>query len=218
MKYHALFLHGFRGTGKSTVGRIVAERLGWEYIEMDALLVERAGKSIPEITQDGTDWQTFRQMEQDLLRELSTRTNIVVSTGGGACVNNIIKNGSGEQFGELNAQIMQEAEKQGALSILVKATDEEIRQRVLDQEMTKAETTRPILNEQRAAEIQNELQQHEGDEQRQKEILVQAILDDSMQMYEQRKPLYATITSHIVDTTTKTPEETVEDIIQLIHS
>lgn len=206
----SIFLHGFRCTGKSTIGAILAKHHGWEYIEMDTLLEKRAGKSITQITKHGTDWYTFRKMEHELLKELTTQTHMVVSTGGGCCVNNI--------FGELNAHIMQNAEKQGALSVLITASDQEIRTRIAQQEHAKAETTRPILNEQRAAEIQEELRKHEGDEQKQKEILVQAIVDDSMQIYEQRKPLYAAITSHLVDTTDHTPEQTAEEILYMVKS
>jgi len=77
-----IVLIGYRGTGKSVVGKIVAERLGMECISMDATIVEKAGMSIPEIVEKH-DWPAFRDMESDVARELAQRDDIVIDTGGG---------------------------------------------------------------------------------------------------------------------------------------
>lgn len=77
-----LVLVGYRGTGKSHVGRILAERLRMPYIGMDAEIVSRAGMPITEIVEN-FGWARFRDMESELVRELSVRDNIVVDTGGG---------------------------------------------------------------------------------------------------------------------------------------
>jgi shikimate kinase len=77
-----LILIGYRGTGKSVVGRIVAERLKMDYVGMDARIVERAGISIPEIVErDG--WPGFRDLESELAAELARQDNLVIDTGGG---------------------------------------------------------------------------------------------------------------------------------------
>lgn len=77
-----LVLIGYRGTGKSHVGGILAERLRMPYIGMDAEIVKRAGMSIPEIV-DRFGWPGFRDKESELVRELSARDDIIVDTGGG---------------------------------------------------------------------------------------------------------------------------------------
>ncbi len=83
--YRNIVITGFMGTGKSRNGRQVAQRLGWEFIDMDAVIEARAGKPIAEIfAQDGEP--AFRRMEADLCRELAEREHVVISTGGGALV------------------------------------------------------------------------------------------------------------------------------------
>lgn len=77
-----LVLIGYRGTGKTLVGELLAERLQMPYLGMDEELVKRAGMPIKEIV-DRYGWPKFRDMESELVRELSGRDNIIVDTGGG---------------------------------------------------------------------------------------------------------------------------------------
>jgi shikimate kinase len=77
-----LVLIGYRGTGKSEVGQILARRLGMPYIGMDAAIVERAGMPIPEIVARH-GWPGFRDLESAEARELSRRDKVVIDTGGG---------------------------------------------------------------------------------------------------------------------------------------
>lgn len=80
-----IVLTGFMGTGKSAVGREVARRLGRPFVDMDAEIEARAGKSIPAIfVEDGEP--AFRSMEAELCRELAQRSGLVIATGGGALV------------------------------------------------------------------------------------------------------------------------------------
>ena len=76
-------LIGYRGTGKSTIGKILAERLGRELISTDAEVVRQAQRSIPDIVQE-KGWEYFRGLESDVCQELSGRDNLVIDTGGGA--------------------------------------------------------------------------------------------------------------------------------------
>jgi shikimate dehydrogenase len=77
-----IVLIGMRGSGKTAVGKILARRLGRELIEMDELIVGKAGLSIPEIVaQHG--WASFRDLEEKLTAEVAKRDNIVHSAGGG---------------------------------------------------------------------------------------------------------------------------------------
>jgi len=77
------FLIGYRCTGKTTVGKALAERLGLDFIDADDYLVEKAGKTIKEIfAEDGEP--AFRDLEEQCLAEIARRSNIVVAAGGGA--------------------------------------------------------------------------------------------------------------------------------------
>jgi shikimate kinase len=83
---HNIALIGFMGTGKSTVGRLVAEQLRFELLDTDALIEQRSGKKITEIfAQNGE--ATFRELEAQLVEELSPRTRVVIATGGGLPTN-----------------------------------------------------------------------------------------------------------------------------------
>jgi len=78
-----IFLIGFMGSGKSTLGRKLAACLGWSFTDMDERIEEEAGMKIPEIFSSGGEaW--FREMESSVLRSLASAENMVVSTGGGA--------------------------------------------------------------------------------------------------------------------------------------
>ena len=77
-----IVLIGYRGTGKSVVGRLVAKRLGMQYIGMDARIVEIAGISIPEIVEK-YGWPKFRDLESEVAREVAGLDNMVIDTGGG---------------------------------------------------------------------------------------------------------------------------------------
>jgi len=77
-----MVLIGYRGTGKSVVGAILARRLGMRYISMDAAIVERAGITVPEIVEK-FGWTGFRDREADLAVELAGLDNLVIDTGGG---------------------------------------------------------------------------------------------------------------------------------------
>jgi len=81
-----VILTGFMASGKTTVGRETARRLGRPFVDMDTEIERRAGKPIPHIfAEDGEP--SFRQMESTLCEELSTREGLVIATGGGALVN-----------------------------------------------------------------------------------------------------------------------------------
>ncbi|MEA1867017.1 MAG: shikimate kinase [Thermodesulfobacteriota bacterium] len=77
-----IVLIGYRGTGKSVVGELLAARLRMQCIGMDAKIVKRAGMSIPEIVEK-YGWQKFRDIESEEARKLVGLDNIVIDTGGG---------------------------------------------------------------------------------------------------------------------------------------
>src|SRR6185369_11029470 len=76
-------LIGYRGSGKSTVAAPLAERLGWSWIDADAVIEQRAGCSIREIfAAEGEPG--FRRRERDVLSELLRGDKLVIAAGGGA--------------------------------------------------------------------------------------------------------------------------------------
>ena len=79
-------LTGFMGGGKTTVGRLLADSLGCPFMDLDDLIVKKAGKSIPDIfAQDGEP--AFRQLEAQVLRktvEKYAESTVVLALGGGA--------------------------------------------------------------------------------------------------------------------------------------
>jgi shikimate kinase len=80
---HRIALIGFMGSGKTTVGRLVASRLGFRFLDLDTLIVENARKSIREIfDEDGEE--VFRQIETETLYSLREMHRLVIATGGGA--------------------------------------------------------------------------------------------------------------------------------------
>jgi shikimate kinase len=83
---HNLALIGFMGTGKTSVGRLVAERLGFDFLDTDECVEARAGKSISRIfAEDGE--AAFRRLESDVVRSLEPRRKLVIATGGGLAAN-----------------------------------------------------------------------------------------------------------------------------------
>ncbi len=75
-----IVLTGFMGTGKTTVGRILADGLGFGFVDTDAVIEQRHGP-IPVIFRDQGE-AAFRAIERDLAAELSGRSNLVIATGG----------------------------------------------------------------------------------------------------------------------------------------
>ncbi|NUP89236.1 MAG: shikimate kinase [Candidatus Sumerlaeia bacterium] len=80
----AIVLVGFMGTGKSAVSQILAGQLGWQHLDTDALIVQRAGKPIPAIFAEEGE-PHFRDLETQVIRALAGTKDAVVATGGG-CV------------------------------------------------------------------------------------------------------------------------------------
>jgi shikimate kinase len=76
------------GTGKTVVGKALADKLGREFVEMDALIVQKAGKSIPEIFSAGGEI-TFREIEIEVTKEVAGKRNAVIACGGGVVLNKI---------------------------------------------------------------------------------------------------------------------------------
>ncbi len=81
-------LIGFMGAGKTAVGKVLAKKLDKKFVEMDALIEQKTGKSIPEIFQQ--DGETvFRELEIEVAKEVAQGKNQVIACGGGVALNKI---------------------------------------------------------------------------------------------------------------------------------
>jgi len=108
-----IVLIGFMGSGKSTIGRLIAGRLGFQFVDTDALVVQRAGCEIAEIFQrDGE--AGFRDHETAALESLTHRDRCVIATGGGVIVR------------ERNRELLREL----GLVVLLHASEDAIFERV----------------------------------------------------------------------------------------
>jgi shikimate kinase len=117
-------LIGFMGTGKSSVGQIVAQQLHFTFLDTDHVIESRTGKSISDLfAQDGE--AAFRELEKKIVAELAARKKTVISTGGGLPVNP-------DNLASL---------KTHALTVCLWASAEKIWERV------RSQTHRPLLNE-----------------------------------------------------------------------
>jgi shikimate kinase len=79
-------LLGMMGAGKSTIGAALAERLGWRFVDLDAEIVRRAGRSVAEIF-EALGEPAFRAREVEATRELAAERDVVIATGGGWVTN-----------------------------------------------------------------------------------------------------------------------------------
>lgn len=78
-----IVLIGYRGVGKSTIGKQLANRMGMNFVDTDELIMQRAGKTIREIFQQGGE-ALFRDLESAVVDDLAEADNTVVAAGGGA--------------------------------------------------------------------------------------------------------------------------------------
>jgi shikimate kinase len=83
MKKKIYYLTGFMAAGKSTIGPILANTLGWEFYDLDKEVEKKEGMKIIELfNQKGEEY--FRKSETEILKELSGRNKVIISLGGGA--------------------------------------------------------------------------------------------------------------------------------------
>lgn len=82
IRNHIIYIIGFMGSGKTTIGRQLALQLNWSFVDLDKMIEENAGKTIAEIfSQNGEEY--FREIETKVLENLKSVRNTIISTGGG---------------------------------------------------------------------------------------------------------------------------------------
>ncbi len=77
-----IILTGFMGTGKTTLGRLLAEKIGYEFIDTDALIEKQISQTIAELFEEQGE-AAFRKLESDLVEGLAQKEGLVIATGGG---------------------------------------------------------------------------------------------------------------------------------------
>jgi len=122
IKHRNVFLVGFMGAGKTTVGKILADKTRYEYLDADKVIEKRAGATITQIfSEHGEPY--FRDLESESLEELAKNGNQVIATGGGV----------------IQRDRNWDAMKKNGITIYLKASVETIWDRIKD------DTTRPLL-------------------------------------------------------------------------
>ena len=80
-----VFLVGLSGSGKSPVGRLLARRLGWRFVDTDQEIRRRTGRTVQQIFRDDGE-AAFRAVESEVIRDACARAHQAIATGGGAVV------------------------------------------------------------------------------------------------------------------------------------
>ena len=82
MKKNLVFLSGFMASGKSTIGPIIANTIGWNFFDLDRLIEEKEGKKIKDIfKEEGEEY--FRALEKEMLKDLLKLNKYIIALGGG---------------------------------------------------------------------------------------------------------------------------------------
>lgn len=155
-----IVLTGFMGTGKSTVGALLATKLNRVFVDVDTAIQHRTGLTIPRIFADYSE-PFFRAIEKGICHELMLEENLVIATGGGAIMDDDTR---------------REMLKHGFLVCLT-ASSEVIEERIRSVDI------RPLRGEWR-------------------------------ERLAERKPIYDAL-PRCVDTTAKTPEEAMQEVLSL---
>lgn len=88
MNKKIIYLTGFMASGKSTIGPILANTLGWNFYDLDKLIEEAAGKSVRKIFEENGE-NYFRVFETEMLKKNSELKNYIIALGGGTVANQI---------------------------------------------------------------------------------------------------------------------------------
>lgn len=200
----SIILYGFRGSGKSTVAKAVSQQLSMPFFEMDDIILRRSGKTIADLTENGTNWEPFRQMEHALVKELSKQKRAIISTGGGTVVNTA--------YGKQNVTILRAMP--ATIHIVLTADEGTLGKRIREREEHRKDSGRPILTPDRAAELAIRVQQVSDPKLRRK-IEIEAIVNDSMAVYHSRKSQYEQITKTVIDTGKLRVDQAAQKIIEL---
>lgn len=164
-----IVLIGMRGSGKSTIGKLLAEKLNKAYTDLDIVLEEQEGISVAEIVAKH-GWEYFREKESVIAQTVANTSNTVIATGGGIILN------------EENIKAL----KQNGTVVYLAAPTDVLLSRIGD-------------DPNRAALTDKKTKQEEME-----------------QVFHERKSLYEQAADIMIETSNKTEEETVEDILRAV--
>jgi shikimate kinase len=165
-----IVLIGYRCTGKTSVGKALAERLGKAFVDTDDYIEKRANRPISDmVAREG--WDSFRKNEREAIRQTTSSGDLVIAAGGGAV---------------LDAENVKNLKRNGVVILLETATQTVLERMRLDE---KTEQQRPSLTGQDP-------------------------LEEIAEVLEVRKPYYQEAMDLSVDTTFKSIEEVVNEILQ----
>jgi shikimate kinase len=164
-----LVLTGFMGAGKSTIGRILASRTGWTFLDLDTHLEARAGATIPQLFERHGEAR-FRRLESTALASALGASNTILALGGGTPE-------------DLTNRLLVE-QTPGTFTIFLDAPFPTLFDRCMLQDIA-----RPVLQDPTAAE----------------------------QRFARRHPLYTRLAQLTLDTSSLTPEETVDAILAALN-
>jgi shikimate kinase len=164
-----LVLTGFMGAGKSTIGRLLAARLGWDFLDLDAHLERRTGATVPEIFALHGEAR-FRRLESTALASALTHRSTVIALGGGTPES-------------LTNRLLIE-QTPGTFTIFLDAPFPTLFDRCVLQDLE-----RPVLDDPELAQNR----------------------------FASRHPLYVQLAGITIDTSTLTPEETVDNLLAAIY-
>jgi shikimate kinase len=160
----AIYLTGFMGSGKTTIGRALSEKLGIPVIDTDEMIEKKAGKTIPAIFADEGE-ERFRKYEQEILKQLPTN-DVIITTGGGMVI---------------SKENLSWMKKHGNVIFLSCSLD------IIFQRL-QSDTNRPLFSQNK---------------------------EKMKELYEKRLPYYLEA-AFTIDTSQKSVEEIVEDIVRMI--
>jgi len=127
-----IFLIGYMGSGKTTIGKLLSEKLGYSFVDMDAHIEEKQFKSVSQIFAEKGE-NEFRILEKQCLQKVGLFENVIISTGGGApCFF--------DNMDFMNSQ---------GLTVYLKLTPEELKDRLENSHANK----RPLLAERKGNEL-----------------------------------------------------------------
>lgn len=163
-----LILVGYRASGKTTVGEILARRMGWHFVDLDDLVARKAGKTIAEIFASEGE-EGFRRREREACEQLRKSKNHVIALGGGTLMDP-----------ECRALI-----KRVGKSIWLKAP---------------------------ASVLWSRISRDEASARNRPDLTAEGGLTEVESLLRQRDPIYKSVSVHVVDSVTDSPEEIAEAI------
>ncbi len=191
-KYERILFLGFRCSGKSIISEELGLKIGIKVFDTDKEIEEEQNKTINEITNNGQNWDKFRELELKKLKELLNTDNIIISAGGGVGVNNIIFNNK-YTFGDIQRQEI--LRSKNTLKILLWADNDIIAERLKKSKLL--ENNRPDLSGQT--------------------VNIEEYIKNNLKIMQERENSYKEMADIIFNTNNSNTDKNVENLINIIN-